>query len=346
MRHPGDSRGLGAGASGGIGRPPTHAPIERVRDVLLVPTFQSGTLEEYRSNPPAGDPPFDLDHGVRICRLPGDERDLVFASCSPRGHYFVPVRQFGQRFAYERELDPAAWERRRSHWDSSEVLHTVLALSRLVRDNAHGTEFGACVVDHADGEQQVIPADASDAQRAYRLGTDRDWLDDTDAASLRDLLTAYYANEDGRPDRVGRALYVAEAVSRTGVLETALPLLVTGLETVTNTSRQQVRRQFSERVPQIAADVGVQGVTEQLCRELYDARSQASHGAPIQLLSPLEGEDDASPAGPSAEALAKVERLQAVLRATIRKAIEHPEFAATFESEESIRARWPVVIAL
>ena len=314
--------------------------------MLLVPTFQSGTFEEYQANPPAGDPPFDLASGVRIVRLRGEESDLVFASCSPRGHYFVASRQFGQRFAYERELDLAGWESNRFGWDDSAILHTVLALSRLVRDNAHGTEFGARIVDYADGEQQVIPADASDAQRAYRLTTDRDWLDTTDAAALRDLVAAYYEHESTLPDRVGRALLTAESVSRTSVLETALPLLATGLETLANTGRQQVARQFSERLPQIAADVHVEGVTEQLCQELYTARSQASHGAPIHLLSAREGEDDVAPTGPPAEALAKVERLQAVLRATIRRAIEDPDFAATFASEESIRARWPVIIAL
>ncbi len=86
-----------------------------------------------------------------------------------------------------------------------------------------------------------------------------------------------------------------------------------------------------------------------LCRELYAARSEASHGAPIRLLAPRKGDEgeEASTAtsGLPAAVLPKVARLQTLLRATIRRVIEEPGFAATFESEESIRgARWPVVI--
>jgi hypothetical protein len=128
------------------------------------------------------------------------------------------------------------------------------------------------------------------------------------------------------------------------VLETALPLLATALETLANTNDQQVARQFRERLPQMAGDVGVEGITGLLCRELYNARSEPSHGASVKLLSPRKGEGETAPTRPPAEALAKVKQLQDLLRATIRKAHEEPDFAATFESVESIRAGWPVVI--
>ena len=40
--------------------------------------------------------------------------------------------------------------------------------------------------------------------------------------------------------------------------------------------------------------------------------------------------------------LAKVARVQDLLRAATRKAIEDPAFAATFADVASIRAKWPV----
>jgi len=40
--------------------------------------------------------------------------------------------------------------------------------------------------------------------------------------------------------------------------------------------------------------------------------------------------------------LAKVARVQDLLRAATRKGIEDPDFASTFTDAETIRARWPV----
>lgn len=139
---------------------------------------------------------------------------------------------------------------------------------------------------------------------------------------------------------------MVEAISKEGVLDLALPLLLTGIEALTNTGRRDVRRQLAQRLPRIADEVGVAGVTTELCNELYDARSQATHGGSIRLFSGRPGETDSVSSGPPAEAVAKVATLQSLLRAIVRAAIEDPAFAAAFESAETVRRRWPVVIEL
>lgn len=138
--------------------PPTDAEVVGVRDVVIVPPSEgAGTTEDWLAHPPAGDPPVELGSGVKIRSPDHGEAELVLNACAPRGHYFVPVRQFGARMVYERTIDLPSWEQNRFNWDSGGVLQEVLALSRL-RDNAHDADFGARIVDYVDGMQQVIPA--------------------------------------------------------------------------------------------------------------------------------------------------------------------------------------------
>jgi hypothetical protein len=92
------------------------------------------------------------------------------------------------------------------------------------------------------------------------------------------------------------------------------------------------------RVPALAADLGITGVDAALCTELYDGRSDWSHGSSVALFEGT-GRD---PTIEADEIRAKIARLQDVLRAGIRRAIEVPEFGATFDNDEGIVSRWPV----
>lgn len=87
---------------------PTSAPGERVRDVLLCPTMVTDDIstEEFTYHPPIASPtglwlqdeatkPVDFGRGVRIDRLSEEDAQLVMNACTPRGHYFAPVRQLG-----------------------------------------------------------------------------------------------------------------------------------------------------------------------------------------------------------------------------------------------------------
>src|SRR4051812_13919851 len=94
-----------------LGRP-TDADVRSVRDVILCVSDHSVDTSQYLDDPPIASPilrrrvgeqpPVDLGRGVMIDRLPKDEAELVMTACSPRGHYFAPIRQFGQRYAFVR----------------------------------------------------------------------------------------------------------------------------------------------------------------------------------------------------------------------------------------------------
>lgn len=148
--------------------PLTEAPITGVRDVLICANDPSYDLPEgeYLRHPPIGSlcllreegssPPVDLGRGVRIDRLSPEEEELVMNACTPRGHYFSPIRQFGQTYSMIRDVNLAEHEEHPFRWDHEGVIWDALSLSRLVRDNGHSTQYAARIIDHEDGMQTVV----------------------------------------------------------------------------------------------------------------------------------------------------------------------------------------------
>jgi hypothetical protein len=157
--------------------PSTKAQVTRVRDVIVCPIDNSIEVpsEEFRAHPPIGTPAdlrlpksagwVDIGRDLRIERLPADESELVLNDCTPRGHYFFPARQFGQRYSIVREIPIEAWTKRRFHWDADGVLSDALMFSRLIRDNGHSLQYAARIVDYQDGEQMVIYTPGAEAKR-------------------------------------------------------------------------------------------------------------------------------------------------------------------------------------
>ncbi len=304
----------------------------RVYDVLLVMTSEAGTFEEHRAYPPAGDPSAQLGRGLSIQQPASDLVGLVMNACEFRGHYFFPERQYGCRYALllEQPLSEAYTFR----WDPEQVIRDALALSRLVRDNDHSTEYAARVTEYDGGELRVMPHDGGESRYVYRMLNERDWLDAAEAETLAGLLAAFWSVGE-LPRRLQRTLWASEHVAWERYLDVILPSLVAALEGMLNTSKQQVERQFRTRVPALAEELGVPDVSKRLCRRMYEARSQGAHGTDIDLLKPEVRRD---------ERVRQLARLQAVLRGAVRRGIEDPAFRAAFESDESVRARWRVTV--
>jgi hypothetical protein len=290
----------------------------RVYDALLVTTGETGTFEEFQAHPPAGDPPVELGRGLSIQQLPSDVSEVVMNACTFRGHYFFAARQYGCRYALV--LDLPLSEAHTFRWDPDQVIRDALALSRLVRDNDHSTEL------------RVMPHDGGESREAYRMLDERDWLDTSEAMELADLLNAFWSSGQ-LPRRVERALWASEHVAWERYLDVILPSLVAALEGMLNTSKRQLIRQFSTRVSALASDLGVADVSKNLCRRMYEARSQGAHGMDVDLFKPEARRD---------ENVKRLARLQVVLRSAIRRAIEDADFRAAFDGDETVRTRWPV----
>ena len=314
------------------GAPPTDAAATRVVDVLLVMTSDVGSFEEFEAHPPVGSPAFELAPALRVEKLGGDLERLVMDACTQRGHFFVPAMQYGCQYALT--LDHPLSAASEWAWDPDGRLAAALALSRLVRDNAYSTEYAARVVAFADGQHQVIPFDGGESRQAYRMHDTRDWLDADDAAALAALIAAYESAGDDLVPRMRGALWRAEHVAREHYLDVVVPGLVAALEGLISSNHRQVTRQMVNRIPALAAELGVTGVSKRLVRKIYAARSQGAHGADIEFLK----------ASPQSDVIRQVALMQAVLRATVRRGIEDPAFRAVFSGEQTIRTRWPVQV--
>lgn len=338
MPHQADSRNL-PHTSG----PGTGAAVVRVRDLAVIPSvFDEATAEEFDAHPPAE--ASDLGHGLSLVRLPHDEAELVMNASSPRGHFFIAVRQFGQRYSFVSEVDLAAYRERPYGWDGDQRLGACIAMSRLVRDNSHCAEFAGRLIDYEDGEQQVVPLNGFEFRLAYRFKQDRGWLDAAEAVELATLVDAYFAIEPNWPRRVRRAINSCDRAAQLPYLSESQPRLVTGLEALLNTHNSHTTKQFRERVRALAHDLGVEGLSKNLLDRMYKARSQAYHGSEVRLFSG----DPAAPRGvlsaSQQRAVDETILLQQVLRSAARKAIEDADFRALFEDDAAIRDQWPVQV--
>ena len=329
--------------------------VERVRDVLICatdPNLELSSTDPWPIDAPifgregsvnAG--PVQLGRGLRVERLEKELAELVMNACSPRGHYFHPHRQFGERYSYVRDVAPSAWEGSAGYaWDPDHVLWDALTLSRLVQDNAHSTRYAARVVDYAGGKQTVVYTLFPEAKYVYRVRRDRDWLDPDQGAELASLLAGYWQAENEEiPKRVGRATWRAEYASwqRTG--DTIVPVLVSGLEALLKVGKERLTRQFASRGCALAHELGLDTVTPEFMAEMYDARSDWVHGARVRLFAAREVKTPAAPATELEwDVFGKVGLVQTILRRAVRRCYEDPGFRAVFTDDAAIDSRWPL----
>jgi hypothetical protein len=143
---------------------PTDAPVSRVRDVLICATGGADvSIEEIQAHPPiasaievrlrGGGEPVDRGRGVYIDSGSGEDVEVVMNACSLRGHYFAPIRQFGQRYSFIRDVDDEEWREHPFRWDETGVLngHVPSVGVRGGRTEPAGTSplFAGCASPHA-----------------------------------------------------------------------------------------------------------------------------------------------------------------------------------------------------
>jgi len=333
--------------------PVTDAAVVSIRDVILCPTgVGGGDADEYRAYPPVASPirrrleevdpgPVWLGRNLRIDRLDEREAEIVMRACTPRGHNFAPVRQFGQRYTFILDIDPQRWETEPYRWDPDNVLYDALAMSRLVRDSAFSLEYASRIITWEDGKQ-VVTWTRGPQTNAFTVRHERDWLSYEEAEELARLLDAYWAAKDDLPQRVTRAMWRAEYASSIRWGDVSLPTNVSGLEALLKTERGYATKQFRERATALAHELGITGVSEEWAEQIYDARSDWAHGSSVRLFAM----DPALAGGPTnpteSQAFRDLAKVQDLLRAAIRRAVEDEEFRARFASDDSVRSSWPV----
>lgn len=105
---------------------------------------------------------------------------------------------------------------------------------------------------------------------------------------------------------------------------------VSGLEALLNTSSEQATKQFTSRLPALASELGFT-ISKTQASKLYDARSEVSHGTPTVI-----GPDPAK----RAKAADRLDLIEKVLRAAVRRGLEDDAFRAALEIPKGIEERW------
>jgi hypothetical protein len=304
----------------------------RAIDYLMV----SSANEDDERTPAGHAGPVSLRHGVRIEQLDHQLAERIFDASSLRGENWDAPRQYHAVHAYVRE----AWSEESGapstpfgYWDHDRRLWPTVQLSRLVRDNNASTEHAVQRQIRADGSEVLMPFDGYESHVVYRLYPERDgWLDIAEAVELRDLLEAHWDRPD-LPPRIGRALREVDAVTTARYLQYATPWAVGAWESLLKVGRQHLTAQFSQRVPAMAAEFGIELAPDE-CAAIYDDRSALVHGAGLDLSQPHDADEPGR----------RFNALMEALRRIIRKAIQDRNFAATFLEDPRITARWPTVV--
>lgn len=306
--------------------------IVKVIDYLVVPSH-----DDSGAAPAGHEGSVEISRGIRIERIDRLLAERLFDASALRGEDWRPVRQFHAVHAYVREVwadgDDAPGVGIPGPWDDARRIWPTVQLSRLVRDNGVSTEHAVRRVILKGGDEQLIPFGGFETHVVYRLyPREREWLDVDEARQLGMLMDLY---QDGQhlPRRIRRGLRRADAITRERYLEDAMPLVVGGLEALLKVGRDYARAQFSQRVPALAAEVGVE-LSADFCEEVYKDRSALVHGGDVDL-SVTGVLDDFGRAFVS---------LQTTLRQAVRRAIEDPSFASVFAEDATISTRWPATV--
>jgi len=277
--------------------------------------------------PPEGR--FQLTSDLYIEKLDSVASNIVLDFGIPVGYEVMkPVRQYAYFYALVRQLPgPASIH----EWDTDQRLQTAVALSRLVRPTSISFRHAARLHYGDDGSlKSAYPAWLTGVDPDSWLAPEnnyRDWLIETEMEQLKALLNA--SSLSVLPVRLSRALWYYEYASRTYFGEIRWVTVCVALESMLHTSRGYSTRQFVERLPVMASNLGVP-LTVQEAETAYDMRSRLSHGGATGKLAPAEEQ--------------LYLKLELALRMALKEAILNPTFAMIFADENSIRSKWPIVV--
>jgi hypothetical protein len=132
--------------------------------------------------------------------------------------------------------------------------------------------------------------------------------------------------------RVHRAYWNHEYAMHTYYIDMRWPLVVSGLEALVNVGESNVTQQFRLRVLQLATEFQIP-LTEAEARLAYKLRSKLVHAE--NFLAGLEA------ILPQSQHSALYEKLEAILRATIRRCLVDEKSGDFFRDGAAVKARWP-----
>lgn len=272
---------------------------------------------------------FVLSDDIWIERLDVELAINVQKACEPPHHNIGGEVRDRHLYAFVRKVPDSEMR----PYEGLESLHAVMALSRLIQPTSVGSRY--CTKVHHYG----LPDSAISAVQYGGISPDvfvsrgqRDWLSVRDAERLRALMPWLSKNKPMH-DRVRRAYWYHEYAMRSYLLDMRFPLVTTGLEALINTEDRDSGRQFYKRVVQLAQECEV-CLEECEAQAAWKLRSKLSHAEAF-----LSGLNFVLPQNEHTDLY---EKLEAILRSTVRRCLMDESFGNRFRDREAVEAHWPL----
>jgi hypothetical protein len=208
-----------------------------------------------------------------------------------------------------------------------------MALSRLTRPTTIGNRYCAKVYPQPETDPPIQALTISGTNPDVSIGDgSRDWLSPDDGLELRWLMPWISPNKQ-MVKRVHRALWNHEDAMRTFFLDFRLPIVVAGLEALTTVEKDRgITARFVRRVGKLAAEFGINLSKEDL-EQAYKLRSEIAHGR--SFLYDLHG------VLPQNEHRPLYDKLESLLRATVKRCLLEEEFGRRFGDDEAVLKNYP-----
>jgi len=319
-------------------------PTSKVLDVVIATNnlFLQGNTSNASLKPFPGKIE-TLAEGITIGRLSHDLCNKIMDACDPASYPKQAERGWDQIYCFVRELpDTVADEHRHDlKWDIDNKLQECVALSRLVRPNPASFKYAARIFRDENNDVKSIvpgPINGPGAHVYVAEPTKQSWLDQNDLIQLKRLWCSWLSLK--LPVRIRRAFWLHEYIARTYELNARWAMVVTALESLINTEREQITKQFIKRVPELAKLCKLPKLSSKEINEVYELRSQFIHSGGIDVFIPATGDAEKQ------RLIELYARIEEILRVVLMQSIINPEMTNKFADKESVENAFPIKISL
>lgn len=266
---------------------------------------------------------FEIDEHISIRTIERDLADQMFDACLP-GSCKGATRQFDAAYGYVAPRFPGDDDNK---FDPRGKITRTMALARLIHPTCDTFAFAGIVSANGDSARpRLIRSFTGPRPHAFVFDSERrSWLTASDLASVRDL--CLQCDEEKLPRRVKRALWHHEYAACIYYGEIRAASMTTALEVLLGTSSKSSTKQFIQRVPQLADELDVPDLDRSRASQAWGLRSSVAHGGEKLMTRELGVTFD---------------RVQRLIAAIIRRAVEDPAFAAILSVDDAMNAKWPV----
>ncbi len=275
----------------------------------------------------AADARFELSDDVWVEKLDREFAICIQRACEPANHNMQSDVSDRHRYAFIRKTP----ENEATRDEGVVGLFTVIALSRLVRPTSTGDRYCAKILPHGGTDPPIQALQIAGVCPDIFLGDNsRDWLSPDDGLELLKLMP-WVSMDKKIHGRVHRAFWNHEHAMRTYYLDTRWNLVVSGLEALIIVGKRHVRKQFVCRVRKLAVEFGLD-LSEVELNKAYTLRSELAHAQSF-----LFGLHAVLPPN---EHRPLYDKLESLLRATLRKCFLDEAFGRHFADDAAVKTKW------